>query len=301
MDDGCLYGDLTALAHAFAFLSEQLARVHLKFNTSKCELYMEESRSVPDALIGVPVITDHAKMIYVGAPLHPGTSQAVNAAVSRAATAAQHSTLDKRWAFLRSTVGACRVQYLCQAMHPDDWPADSLASVSNSLGGLGLQIPEDSAAAARLASLVSVADLVDDLGGDHAYMAQALNSALVPTSPSAVLPLRMFRSQNAICKGTSHSRFSPKRPPTSSPLCRQNGNGACSWSRPLTLSNGQWGSTHGQVFPRTNSKVPCAGLRAHLSGPLTTGVHSAGSQRTRWACMQSHAQFRGLERESTTW
>ena len=58
MDDGCLYGDLTALAHAFAFLSEQLARVHLKFNTSKCELYMLYIH----ALIGVPVITDHAKM-----------------------------------------------------------------------------------------------------------------------------------------------------------------------------------------------------------------------------------------------
>ena len=45
-------------------------------------------------------------------------------------------------------------------------------------GGLGLQIPEDSAAAARLANLVNIADIVRDLDGDPAYLQAALDRAL---------------------------------------------------------------------------------------------------------------------------
>ena len=46
-------------------------------------------------------------------------------------------------------------------------------------GGLGLQIPADSAAAARLASLVTISDMVPELGTDPEHLRQALVRALV--------------------------------------------------------------------------------------------------------------------------
>ena len=139
MDDGALYGELTALGQAYAFLRDELARVNLRFNEQKCELYMEEVLPVPEELASIPVITDKALMTYLGAPLQAGASRAVSTAVERAETATNAiSKLAAQYprqalSLLRTTVGACRVQYLCQAMHPDEWPNDALQSVDSSL------------------------------------------------------------------------------------------------------------------------------------------------------------------------
>ena len=159
----------------------------------------------------VPRVCDTAEWSYLREPLGGGrNSKAGLSALERAGavTAAIQKFGEKfplqAFSLLRYTVGACRIQHLCQAIGADElWidvvlpcrdlllqatqallsaPLDekewTQATLPSRTGGFGFGDPTVSAHAARLAMLVNTAETILDLGVSEAVLKSAVDVAL---------------------------------------------------------------------------------------------------------------------------
>ena len=117
LDDGLFRGNAKTLGPSFSQLERSLHSAGLKINHGKCEIYAKTA--VPDlplCLAGIPVITDHGKWTYLGAPLCETTDEATSEAVAKMEdlrTAlrpmGQQFPL-QALQLLRYTTGVCRVE-----------------------------------------------------------------------------------------------------------------------------------------------------------------------------------------------
>ena len=211
MDDGLLLGTADELAVSLHELDAQLRAIKLSINLEKCELYGDTPPDHP-GLRFVPFVDDRDKWSYLGSPIgsNRGQCPCAQAAVRKVSMVSE--AVDKFAALypaqamqiLRYCLGACRVHHLCQTS-PSEMIREAVITpvtkaLQNSLasllhcsttsaiwqhaslpvrcGGLGLQDPADSAEAARLASLVNIAELLASLNiPQDAYEAE-LHQAL---------------------------------------------------------------------------------------------------------------------------
>ena len=210
-DDGIHKGSIPALRRCYFFLRNRHAQLGLSLNASKCELY-GPTEPVED-FGNVQVVADRDAWTYLGAPLCEQTVKAVDSAHRRVVQATTAiATFGAKFPFqaqqlLRMTTGACKVEYLLQAMTSssvvDELAARTSTLMRNALaailkgsceeiddeawataalplrmGGFGLRDHMAIALCARLAALVNVSDLAVEIGAEEAYLRLELDKAV---------------------------------------------------------------------------------------------------------------------------
>ena len=127
LDDGLLYGDAAAVSACLVLIQKRLQLLNMELNLQKCELYTKMEPERLGDLQRVPRVLDTTEWSYLGAPLGGGrNSKAGLSALERAGavTAAIQKFGEKfplqAFSLLRYTVGACRIQHLCQAIGADE-------------------------------------------------------------------------------------------------------------------------------------------------------------------------------------
>ena len=123
LDDGLLYGDAAHVSACLVLIQKRLQLLNMELNLQKCELYTKMAGDKLGDLQRVPQVVDTTEWSYLGAPLARGRhSKAGQSALER--TAAVTAAIQKfgvkfplqAFSLLRYTVGACRIQHLCQAL-----------------------------------------------------------------------------------------------------------------------------------------------------------------------------------------
>ena len=191
LDDGILRGKSPHVRQAAAVMSSELAKINLRVNCTKCEVYLPTNAAAPAGFDNIPIVRDRDVWTYLGSPLSEQTTAALNGAANRVSQAtskiAAFAKTHPKQAFhlLRATAGACRIEYLLQTMprtpiieqlvstcsadmrtayaailrQPavDDFTWTH-ATIPQRLGGLGLRDPKTIIDTARVASLVNVTE-----------------------------------------------------------------------------------------------------------------------------------------------
>ena len=210
LDDGLLVGPPVAVATALDKLASKLATIGLRLNTSKCELLCNEKLDMT-VLDTILKRLPHASWSYLGAPLLDGPCECLASSLNKTRhIGKQIRTLAKDYPqcalkLLQQTLGACRVEHICQAV-PSDLLYDALLlpcsnelkecarsvlgipSITNvqwtqmtlptSMGGLGIRDPCWTAPASHLANICVIKDNVVKLEIPNAILEGQLNRAL---------------------------------------------------------------------------------------------------------------------------
>ena len=212
LDDGLLYGDAAHVSACLVLIQKRLQLLNLELNLQKCELYTKMEADRIGDLGCVPRVLDTTEWSYLGAPLgserHSKAGQSAlerTAAVTAAITKFGEKFPLQDFSLLRYTVGACRIQHLCQALSVEELCIDVVlpcrdlllratqallaaplnekqwtqATLPSRNGGIGFGDPTVSAHAARLAMLVNTAETILDLGVKEVVLKAATEAALL--------------------------------------------------------------------------------------------------------------------------
>ena len=143
LDDGCLRAKFQTLEIALRTLVPALRHIGLEVNAKKCELYAQEQPQA-NVLANIPVIADRDAWSYLGVPLAAQSSAAFMGVVRRLeALSDGPCTMANGYPrqslqLLRSTIGACRVEYLLQNLPPSELLSDVVNRCESGLRrGLG--------------------------------------------------------------------------------------------------------------------------------------------------------------------
>ena len=117
-DDGRLMAERQRLMTLLEALIPELQKIGLHTNPNKCELLVsspDEALGLPEA---IPRLTDTQTWTYLGAPLAPGPSICFSKATGQTKAMTDHivelAMEYPQAALLKHTMGACKVDYLCQ-------------------------------------------------------------------------------------------------------------------------------------------------------------------------------------------
>ena len=210
LDDGILVGEPTAVAAALDKLASKLAAIDLRLNTAKCEFLCNENMGMT-ILDSTLKRTPCASWSYLGAPLLDGPCECLTSSLSKTRTVGKRiRALAKDFPqcalkLLQQTLGACRVEHICQAVPPDilqdallvhcskelqecakavlgmtsitdsQWRQMTLPSA---MGGLGIRDPTWTAASSHLANMCVIKDNVARLGIPELILDGQLRRAL---------------------------------------------------------------------------------------------------------------------------
>ena len=210
LDDGIIKGKGDAVLKAFTTIQSELAKIGLKVNLRKCEIYANGPESVP-AFNRISFIANKDEWTYLGTPLMPQTKNAIKSAIARvkqytdALTSFSRHFPQHTLELLQMTAGACKVEYLLQTLEHSnitEFLADSCsmdmkrvyaaildvenfdeakwihATLPRRMGGLGLRDPTRVIYTARLASLTNTADLARQLGASDEYTESQTEAAV---------------------------------------------------------------------------------------------------------------------------
>ena len=212
LDDGVLRGPVDVVESSFGHLCPALTARGLRANMKKCELYtVGHTPLLSGALSGVQVVTDLDSWSCLGAPLREQSASAVQGVITRLDALCggihdlAHSFPAQALQLLRATTGACRVEFLLQALpasevssavasHASTCLRKGLAAVLDipevpdepwqlsliplRLGGLGLRDPPLIQPAARLSSLLAAKDRAPQMGAHPFHVDKELRVAL---------------------------------------------------------------------------------------------------------------------------
>ena len=111
--DGILRGKGPHVREALSIMSSGLARINLRFNVQKCQLYLPANASITTDCGNIPVVQDRDSWSYLDSPLCEQTARALDAArkrIQQATTkikslAATHPK--QAFHLLPATAGAC--------------------------------------------------------------------------------------------------------------------------------------------------------------------------------------------------
>ena len=171
-------------------LTTELAKINLSTNVRKCVVFLPTDSSSPTGFDDIPVVRDRDAWSYLGTPLNEQTIRALEPVLARVHQATTKissfaNSHPKQAFLLRTTAGACKVEYLlqtltrstitdhlvitCSAQMRDAYAAISRSATIDNFQwthvtlpqrgwGLGLRDPKTIVNTARLAWLVNVTE-----------------------------------------------------------------------------------------------------------------------------------------------
>jgi len=253
-DDGLLMAERQRLMTLLEALIPELQKIGLHTNPNKCELLVsspDEALGLPEA---IPRLTDTQTWTYLGAPLAPGPSICFSKATGQTKAMTDHIVEyameypQAALQLLKHTMGACKVDYLCQ-LSPASTLCDPLLNPCRNelkrgtaavlgigditetqwsqmalpvrLGGLGLRDPTNSAAAAFLACTINMSYKRDDPAAPNALQLRGALAEYAHTLglPTVNTPRPAPKLQKALTEVVYRLSYLTKHPHRRPPAC----------------------------------------------------------------------------------